>query len=46
MEDVEASKQARFCNSFRNAQKQIDEGLSDSQAVAADGHWKNWAKFC
>ena len=31
-----------FCAATIN----ISEGLSDSQAAAADGHWTKWAEFC
>ena len=43
---VNPSKQYCFCNSFCAAANNIAEGLSASQAAAADGHWMKWANFC
>ena len=46
MEDVYPSKWARFCDSFRNKAHDIAEGLSASQASAANARWRKWAEFC
>ena len=46
IEDVDPSKRASFCDSFRATVHSIAEGISASQSTAADGHWTKWAEFC
>ena len=45
MEILDPSKQAHLYDSFQVVENGIAKGISASRSVAANGHWKKWAKF-
>ena len=45
MEILDPSKQAHLYDSFHVVANDIAKGISASRSVAANGHWKKWAKF-